>query len=98
MNGKEDQHAITVVASPEEIRSILRDMFTEEELAGITITEAVDPDDELLGPRRGLDPVSVIEWAGLAIAGNALYDLSKAATVLLVAKLGAARIIKDAKP
>ena len=94
--------SILVDASIEDIEAALREELAADELSRLKIGMIPDPEEELLGSRRGGDDpntlIAAVQFVGLAIAGGYTHDLFKAVLSILRRRLGKNRIFPPMRP
>jgi hypothetical protein len=93
---------ILVDASVEEITEALREELSPEDFAQLTVGMIPDPEEEILGSRRGVDGASILVAAvqviGTSLVSSAIYDLIKAAGNALLRRYGRDRVLVRSAP
>jgi hypothetical protein len=93
---------ILVDATVEEITEVLREELSAEDFAQLTIGMIPDPEEEILGSRRGADEASIlvaaVQFIVLSLVSGATYDLAKTTVNALLRRFGKDRVLVRSAP
>lgn len=95
---------ISVDATADDVREALKQALSPEEYGAIAVEDAPGGDDPFGAPKRGeaITILTIVTWAGGAVAGNVLgnaaYDVLKKATAALMKRFGADRVVVEEPP
>ena len=88
MTQSSNSDSLVVQATPEEVRRVLKSVLTESQFELLSVSDHQPRRKRFGNKRAGQEMMfAVVKFAGLAIAGNAIYDGAKLAAIQALEKM-----------